>query len=110
MDLAEGAVDAASDEQQVVAAALAATAAAMHSRGLVLLSHAPLVICRAIDTCQTDPLALDVSCCGLQECCMLEVGTCALQPEATQCSPCTHLEDHQHTLPSPAIKLGGCLV
>jgi hypothetical protein len=33
---------------------------------------------------------------------MLEVGTCALQPEATQCSPCIHLEDHQHTLQSPA--------
>jgi hypothetical protein len=77
---ADVAANAASDEQGHDTAALVATEAALHSKGLVLLSHDPLVICRAIDTFQTDPAALDVSCCGLQECCILEVGTCALQP------------------------------
>jgi hypothetical protein len=84
MDRTDVAADAAPDEQEVDTAALAATEAALHSRGLVLLSHAPLVICRAIDTCQTDPVALDVSCCGLQECCLLEVGAYALQPGHAQ--------------------------
>lgn len=49
------------------------TELALQQKGLVLLQQLPPIICRAIDTSQTDPASLDVSCCGLEECCVLEV-------------------------------------
>jgi hypothetical protein len=72
MDRTDGAAGS-SAQQQADADAAVETELVLHSKGLVLLSQDPLVVCRSIDTSQIDPKVLDVSSCGLQECCMLEV-------------------------------------